>query len=182
MSTTSRVHIALAYDGRMAAPKRDRPNMPKGYISTAPKGMLSWPVTEKILKGAMYVWLATTNEDGAPHLIQSWSVWVDGTLFFEGSDKTRWAKNIARDARVGFGFQTGDLAAYGDASAEIVRGPDHKSALKVARAYATKYGAKFKYRPKAADYEKGHFFRARPIKLIAFDVKKFNASAARFTF
>ncbi len=166
----------------MAAPKRDRPNLPKGYISTAPKGMLTWPAAEKILKTAPYIWIATTNEDGAPHLVQSWGVWVEGNVFFEGSDKTRWAKNLAREPRIGFGFQTGDLAAYGEATAEIVRNPDHKLAMKVAKAYAARYAKKFKYRPKAADYEKGHFFRARPIKLIAFDVKKFNASAARFTF
>lgn len=29
---------------------------------------------------------------------------------------------------------------------------------------------------------KGYVFRARPIKVIAFDVKRFNTSAARFTF
>lgn len=166
----------------MAAPRRDRPHLPKGYISTAPKGMLTWPATEKILKTALYVWIATTNEDGAPHLVQSWAVWVDGALYFEGSDKTRWAKNLSREPRMGFGFQSGDLAAYGDARAEIVRGPDHKLAAKVAKAYALRYGTRFKYRPKAEDYEKGHIFRARPIKLIAFDVKKFNSSAARFTF
>jgi hypothetical protein len=30
--------------------------------------------------------------------------------------------------------------------------------------------------------EEGHAFRARPSKLIAFDVKLFNTSATRFTF
>jgi hypothetical protein len=166
----------------MPTPKRDRPHLPKGYISTKPKGMIAWPAVKRFLVAAPYVWLSTTNKDGRPHLVQSWSVWVDDVLYFEGSDETRWAKNLARDARLAFGIQHGDKAAYGQAIVDIVRGPGRKLATKVARAYGAKYGRTFKYRPKPEQYEKGHVFRARPEKLIAFDVKKFNTSAARFTF
>ena len=79
-------------------------------------------------------------------------------------------------------MQTGDKAVYGEASVDIVRGPDRRLATKIAKQYGAKYGKGFKYRPKPEQYEKGHVFRARPEKLIAFDVKKFNTSAARFTF
>ena len=166
----------------MTTPKRDRPHLPKGYISTAPKGMLAWPAVKKFLVAAPYIWIATTDADGRPHLVQSWSVWVDDTVYFEGSDQTRWAKNLARDPRLSFGMQSGDKAAYGKAIVDIVRAPDRKLATKVAKAYGAKYGRTFKYRPKPEQYEKSHVFRGRPEKLIAFDVKKFNTSAARFTF
>jgi hypothetical protein len=166
----------------VTTPKRDRPQLPKGYISTEPKGMLTWAAVERILKTFPYLWIATADADARPHLVQQWGVWVDGLLYFEGSDRTRWARNLARDPRLGFGLQNGDRAVYGDASVDIVRGVDHKLALKIARQYGTKYGRGFKYRPKAEQYEKGNIFRARPEKLIAFDVKKFNTSAARFTF
>ena len=88
----------------------------------------------------------------------------------------------ARDARLGFGMQNGDKAIYGEAVVDMIRGVDHKLATKIAKQYAAKYGRGFKYRPKPEQYEKGHVFRARPQKLIAFDVKKFETSAARFTF
>lgn len=166
----------------MPAPKRDRPQLPKGYISTGPKGMLTWAAARRILTTAPYLWIATTDADGRPHIVQSWGVWVDGQLYFEGSDRTRWARNIARDARVGFGMQLGDKTVYGEAGGEILRGVDRKLATKIARQYAAKYGRTFKYRPKPAQYENGPVFRARPEKLIAFDVKNFNTSAARFTF
>ena len=166
----------------VTSPKRDRPRLPKGYIKTTPKGMLSWPAAKKILTTAPYVWIATADDGGGAHLVQSWAVWIDDTLFFEGSEETRWARNIARDAKISFGFQHGDLAIYGKALAEIVRKPSHELAVKVARRYSAKYGKKFKYRPKPEQYEKGYVFRARPTKLIAFDVKRFNTSAARFTF
>ena len=166
----------------MPTPKRDRPHLPKGYIKTTPRGMLAWPAVKKILTTFPYLWIATTDDDGRPHLVQQWGVWVDDVLYFEGSDRTRWAKNLARDERLAFGVQSGDRAAYGEATVDIVRGPDRKLSVKIAKQYAAKYGRGFKYRPKPEQYEKGYVFRARPAKLIAFDVKKFNTSAARFTF
>lgn len=174
--------VGRRYDGRLPIPARDRPHLPKGYISAAPTGMLTWTAAERILKTFSYLWIATTAEDGRPHLVQQWGVWVDATLWFEGSVRTRWAKNLARDPRLGFGVQSGDRAVYGDAIVDIVPGVDRTIATKIARQYATKYGPTFAYRPKAEQYQTGHLFRARPEKLIAFDVKKFNTSAARFTF
>lgn len=166
----------------MPTPERDRPHLPKGYISREPKGMLTWTAVQRILKAFPYVWLATTDADGRPHLIQSWGVWVDGALYFEGSDRTCWARNLTRDPRLGFGMEQRHNAIYGDAVVDLVRGPDRKLATKIAKAYGAKYGPTFKYRPKPEQYEKSHIFPARPEKLIAFDVKKFNTSAARFTF
>ena len=84
----------------MATPKRDRPQLPPGYITRAPKGMLSWASVQRMLRTARYLWISTTGADGAPHLVEQWCAWVDDTLYFEGSDRTRWARNLARDPRL----------------------------------------------------------------------------------
>lgn len=42
--------------------------------------MLSWASVQRILRAAPYLWIATTNPDGSPHLVQQWCVWVDDTL------------------------------------------------------------------------------------------------------
>jgi hypothetical protein len=166
----------------MKAPARDRPKLPKGYITTTPKGMLTWSKVEALLRAAPYFWIATTSADGRPHLIQTWAVWIDQQLFFEGSERTGWARNLARDPRMSFGMQSGNDAAYGDGASDIVRAVPVALARRIAAQYGTKYGPGFKYRPKADQYATGYIFRARPEKLIAFDVKKFNTSATRFTF
>ena len=166
----------------MKAPKRDRPHLPKGYIKSEPKGMLAWSVVEKQLRASPYFWLATTNDDGGPHLIQQWGVWIDQQLFFDGSERTRWARNLARDPRISFGIQIGNNAAYGDGVGEIIRGVPAPLARRIAAQYGAKYGPGFKYRPKPEQYISGYTFRVRPEKLIAFDVKKFDSSATRFTF
>jgi Pyridoxamine 5'-phosphate oxidase len=144
--------------------------------------MLSWPSVQRILRVAPYLWIATTNADGSPHLVQQWCAWVDDTLYFEGSDRTKWARNLARDPRLGFGLQFEDRSAYGEALADIAEGVERSVAVKIARQYSTKYGGGFDYRPVAEQYERGPVFRARPSKIIAFDVKRFSTSATRFTF
>jgi hypothetical protein len=107
---------------------------------------------------------------------------VDDTLYFEGSDRTRWARNLARDARLAFGMQVGDRAAYGQAVVDVAHGLDRAVAARIARQYAAKYGPDFDYRPPVEQYMNGPVFRARPTKLIVFDVRRFNTSATRFTF
>src|SRR6266851_4272636 len=161
----------------MKAPKRDRPHLPKGYIKIDPTGMLSWAAVERQLRTAPYFWIATTNDDGGPHLIQTWAVWIDQQLFFEGSERTKWGRNLARDPRIGFGIQDGHNAAYGNGVADVIRGAPTALARRIAAQYGAKYGPTFKYRPKAEQYATGHVFRVKPEKLIAFDVKKFNTSA-----
>ena len=166
----------------MKAPARDRPKMPEGYIAAGSKGMLPWSAAERLLTTAPYVWLATTGADGGPHLVQQWAVWIDQHLYFDGSERTRWARNLARDPRLSFGAQQGHRAIYGDGRVELVRAVTPALARRIARQFSAKYGSGFKYRPKAAQYENGYVYKVSPEKLIAFDVKKFNTSATRFRF
>ena len=76
----------------------------------------------------------------------------------------------------------GDRAAYGEAVVDMARNVDRSVAARVSRQYAAKYGPEFDYRPAVEQYAEGPVFRARPTKIIAFDVKHFNASGTRFTF
>jgi hypothetical protein len=144
--------------------------------------MLAWTDVEKILRNGRYYWISTTDADGRPHLVQQWAAWVDDHLYFEGSERTHWAVNLARDPRVAFGTQTGTRAMFGQGTVEVVRGAAPAIAKKIAVQYARKYGRTFDYRPKPEQYEKGHVFCAKPSKIIAFDVKHFSASGTRFTF
>lgn len=144
--------------------------------------MLAWSDVESILRHGRFYWISTTDPDGRPHLVQQWGAWVGEQLYFEGSERTHWAQNLARDARVAFGTQTGTRALFGQGRVDLVRGLEPPLAKQIASQYARKYGRTFDYRPKAAQYVKGHVFRATPSKIIAFDVKHFTASGTRFTF
>ena len=144
--------------------------------------MLEWSDAERVLRGGRFYWIATAGEDGRPHLVQQWGAWIDGKFYFEGSERTHWARNLARDPRVGFGTMVGTRATMCDGTADVVRRVERDLAQKIARQYAAKYGRTFNYRPKPEGYEKGYVFRVRPDKVVLFDVKQFATAATRFTF
>jgi hypothetical protein len=62
-------------------------------------------------------WLATINDDGAPHVNGIGAVWVDGAFWFETGDGTRRARNLARDPRCTLSVATNefDLVLEGEA-------------------------------------------------------------------
>jgi len=166
----------------VTTPARDRPDLPRGYISRSRKGLLTWADAERVLRLGRFYWVATTDRDGRPHLVQQWGAWADGAYWFEGSERTRWARNLARDPRVGFGTQVGSRAAMAEGTVDVVRGISPSLATRIAAQYGGKYGTAYDYRPKPEQYVKGHVFRARPSKVMVFDVKTFTTSATRFTF
>jgi nitroimidazol reductase NimA-like FMN-containing flavoprotein (pyridoxamine 5'-phosphate oxidase superfamily) len=83
-------------------------------------------------------WLATVRPNGTPHVMPVMAVWVDGRLFFSAGERTRKARNLARDSRcvVTVEEEPVDLVVEGDAS--IVR--DDATLARVADAYASIYG------------------------------------------
>ena len=42
-------------------------------------------------------WLTTINRDGSPHVTGIGGLWVDGAFWFETGERTRKARNLARD-------------------------------------------------------------------------------------
>ncbi|MCU1460219.1 MAG: pyridoxamine 5-phosphate oxidase-related FMN-binding [Acidimicrobiales bacterium] len=62
-------------------------------------------------------WLATINPDGSPHVTGVGALWVDGAFWFETGDRTRKARNLARDPRCTLSVATHefDLVVEGEA-------------------------------------------------------------------
>src|SRR5947209_636859 len=62
-------------------------------------------------------WLATINADGSPHVTGVGALWVDDGFWFETGDRTRKARNLARDPRctLSVAAQEFDLVLDGEA-------------------------------------------------------------------
>ncbi len=62
-------------------------------------------------------WLATIDADGSPHVTGIGAIWVDDRFWFETGDRTRKARNIARDPRCTLSIATAefDLVVEGEA-------------------------------------------------------------------
>jgi len=74
-------------------------------------------------------WLATINPDGRPHLTGVGATWADGAFWFETGDRTRKARNLARDPRctLSVAAREFDLTIAGEA--HKVTDPDTVAAM-----------------------------------------------------
>jgi hypothetical protein len=62
-------------------------------------------------------WLTTLNADGSPHVTSVGALWHAGSVWFQTGERTRKAKNVARDARCTFSVATRgfDVTVAGEA-------------------------------------------------------------------
>lgn len=75
---------------------RSRPETEESYgIPDHKEGMLSWSFVAEKLSGDRFFWVSTTRPDGNPHARPVWGVWVDGTFYCGGGERTRWVRNLA---------------------------------------------------------------------------------------
>lgn len=82
-------------------PKASRPRIPREYgVTRDKKGLLPWShVNERMTKAKQY-WVCTVSPEGRPHATPVDGLWLDGRLYFGGSPKTRWMRNVAANPAV----------------------------------------------------------------------------------
>jgi hypothetical protein len=153
----------------------ERPQAPSDYgYATGPEGMLAWESVRDALAAANLYWIATVRPDGGPHLHSIWGGWVGHHLYFEGGETTRWAKNLAGDARLSFGVDSNGLHISGRGLME--RGPAGKDF----KSLVANYGAKYDYKP-----QEDLFYKVQPDVVIALNMSSmadFASSPTRFRF
>jgi hypothetical protein len=116
----------------MLEPVADRPDMPEGYLGSAP---LPWKWAEEQLVDARSYWITTIGASGRPHVRPVWGVWLDGTVQF--STGARHASNIARDPRVTVNLEDADECLIIEGTASAVRDENVRRAF--VDAYSPKY-------------------------------------------
>ena len=169
----------------MPQPIVDRPVFPADYgVPGADTGMLPYTHATERLKQALIYWVNTVRPNGRPHSSPIWAVWVDGTLYFDGSPETRRGRNIAANPAVAIHIESGGagkdvLMLEGDAHA--LRGVDLPGELKerIAAEYAAKYAAD-DYSPKPDQWDTGGLYAVRVRTMIAWTT--FNIDPTRWRF
>lgn len=74
-------------------------------------------------------WLATINPDGTPHVTGIGALWVDGAFWFQTGQRTRKAKNIARDPRCSVSVATNEFDLVVEGEAQKVTDPPTVAAM-----------------------------------------------------
>lgn len=163
-------------------PRAGRPTMPEGYgVPDTDEGVLDWGWAEERLERALNYWFATTRPDGRPHAMPAWAVWLEGTLYFEGSPLTRRARNIADNPAVVVHLESGDDVVILEGEAREVGKPDRGLAERLSGAFTAKYAAtKYEYRPPPEQWDDGGLWSVRP--RVAFGWTDFPADTTRWRF
>jgi nitroimidazol reductase NimA-like FMN-containing flavoprotein (pyridoxamine 5'-phosphate oxidase superfamily) len=156
--------------------------MPEGYgVPETDEGVLEWTWAVERLESALNYWFGTTRPDGRPHAMPAWGVFLDGTLYFEGSPRTRRARNLAENAAVVVHLESGDEVVILEGVAREVGKPERALAERLAAAFTAKYGStKYEYRPPPEQWDRGGLWSMQP--KVAFGWSDFPADTTRWRF
>lgn len=92
--------------------RRSRPSTETSYgIPENQEGMLTWDFVTEAMSDDQFYWVTTIRPDGKPHVRPTWGVWVDGTFYCGGGERTRWVKNLSA---------TPDIVVHREDAEEVV--------------------------------------------------------------
>ena len=141
--------------------------------------LMPWDAVVERIAAARNYWLATTSDDGRPHLRPVDGVFIEGALCFGGSPETRWVRHLEVRPDVSMSLPDDDQAVILEGTAELVSDAD----LPVSRAIGPANIAKY------PQYFQGDesppllpFWCLRPRRVYAWSLTGFPAKATRFDF
>jgi hypothetical protein len=137
--------------------------MPAEYgIPTSTDGLLDWAHVDERMAAAKHYWLATVTSAGEPRSTPVDGLWIEGRLYFGGSPKTNWNRNLDRNpaASVHLAGTTDVVIMHGSARLTT---PSARLAEALASQTADKYG----YETKPDDYTGGGVRVFRPNVVLA---------------
>ena len=151
----------------------DRPQMPAGYGVGDPQYGFepmrwSW-VVERMIEARNY-WVATTREDGSPHVSPVWGVWQDDVFHFFTDPASLKARNIRRDPRAAVHLESGDEVVIMEGTLE-----SSVATSGLVSAYETKYGISLGDEPEG-------LYHLKPARVLTWLESDFPRTATRWRF
>jgi hypothetical protein len=151
----------------------ERPHMPAGYgIRDGVDGTVPWSWVEQQLTGARSYWICTTRDDGRPHAMPVWAVWVADALLFSTDPSSLKGRNLA--ARP-------DIVVHLDSGDDVVVLEGRVSPMASSRlpAFVDAYDAKYGHRVDTDNVDYG-LYELAPDRVLAWREADFPSSATRF--
>lgn len=157
--------------------RRLRPNMPNyGVMPDEVDNMLTWDWVGRQMHEARNYWVCSVRDDGRPHSVPVWGVWIDGRLFFGTDRHSVKARNITRDNRVVAHLDSGDETLIFEG--RLVEAPVSAAQL---TAISDRYVEKYGLDPELADSD-NLFLRLIPEKVMAWLERDYPATATCWLF
>ena len=160
----------------MREPTATAPRMPAGY-GAPPDGsggaLIPWSWAVERLEGAHNYWICTTREDGRPHAVPVWGLWLEEAFWFSTGRTSAKGRNLARNPAIVVHLESGDETV-------ILEGDVEEAAGDLER-YADAYEAKYAYRPSTVD-ETNVTYVLRPRAAQTWTESGFPRDATRWVF
>lgn len=141
--------------------------------------LIAWDEVEARIAAAANYLLASTTDDGRPHLRPVDGVFVDGALCFGGSPQTRWVHHLQQRPAITVSLPDDDHAVILEGDVELIVDGQLPLASAMTAANRTKY-------PQYFAEEGGPpllpFWCLRPRRVFAWTLTGFPAAATRFDF
>lgn len=160
-------------------PKPSRPHIPEYGIPNTEEGMLPWSHVGERMEKALNYWICTVSPQGEPHATPVWGVWLNETLYFDGSPQTRRGRNLAANPNVAVHLESGDDVVIFRGEVEQIDGRDREFSTRLAAAYTAKYQAKG-YAPAPDTWDEGGLYVLQPRAVFAWT--NFPHDATRWLF
>lgn len=140
----------------------------------AGSGLLPWSWAIERLEKSRNYWLSTVRDDGRPHAMAVWAVWLEGALMFSTATHSRKARNLAHSARCVISAERADEAVIVEGVAERVRAAAPLEKLRLV--YEAKYASGYP--------SDSAIFAVRPVAVFGFIERAadFAATATRWNF
>lgn len=154
--------------------------MPGYGIAKGSNGLLPWTWADDRLKQSHNYWITTSKQDGSPHTMIVWALWLDGELLFSTGRRSRKARNLAKDRHCVICTEKANEAVIVEGIAEEV------SDVALRRKFLALYERKYKWDMSAFEKDiltlKEPIYAVRPVVAFGLDEKKFLSAATRWKF
>jgi nitroimidazol reductase NimA-like FMN-containing flavoprotein (pyridoxamine 5'-phosphate oxidase superfamily) len=147
-----------------------------GYGIAGPtegRGLLPWSWAEEQLATAQRYWVVSVGEDGRPHAMPVWAVWLEQRLWFSTGGRSRKARNLRADPRCVV-HTDGEDPLVVEGLAEVAA--DDEAIERMLGAYNAKYPTQ------PPDLAENPIFRVRPSWVFGLIEREFATSPTRWTF
>jgi hypothetical protein len=124
----------------MDKPIAGRPYWPDA-VATPPEsttGLKPWAWALERLEKSHNYWIATSRQDGFPHLMLVWGIWWEDAFWFSTGPRTRKAKNIAAHPQCVIGTEQAEEAVILEGGVQEIK--DRALWRALVPVYNRKYG------------------------------------------
>jgi general stress protein 26 len=152
-------------------PKPIRPNMPADYTPAGAKTkFLPWSFAEERLAKSHNYWICSTRQDGRPHSIPVWGVWIARAFYFSTDPNSQKARNLRANPAISVHVESGNEPVILEGRIETAKLDE-----KIDAAYHEKYKMRLSDMPPSVA-----IFRLRPKTVLTWREKDFSISATKW--